>query len=170
PEFSRAPARMKTEPLHRSVMKDGSSVHSSFPNELRQPLSARVPEEIWRQKNITFSALTRKIDRFAPNHAPKFRRKFFAAQFGQRHRAFVILERFSEIRGFTILQAMIKMAEPVPAKGRDRDALLQLGEEPAGHPLHPGIAGGPARISHIDENIHCAGTCQQMNWARVSCT
>src|SRR5256714_3746578 len=86
PKFSRAPARMKTEALHRGVMKDGRGVHSSLPNELRQSLSARIPEEIWRQKNIACSAFTQKIDRFAQNHAPKFRRKFFAAQFRQRHR------------------------------------------------------------------------------------
>jgi hypothetical protein len=96
--------------------------------------------------------------------------EFFAAHFRQRDRAFVISERLSQISGLAITEVMIKVAEAIPANRRDREASLKLGEEPARHPLHAGVARRPAGVGYVDEEIHSAGTCQQMNWARASRT
>jgi hypothetical protein len=154
---------METEPFHRSVVKNSDGVHPSSANELRQFLPARIAKEIRRQKNIALWNLARKIDRLAPKKASKLAGEFFAAHFRQRDRAFVTVERLSKIRRFAIPEAMIKVTKAIPAKRGNREALLKFGEEPASHPLHAGVASGPAGICYIDEQLHSAETFQQMN-------
>src|SRR5436309_5406569 len=103
------------------------------------------------EKDVARSSLARKIQAFATNKPPQFTRKFFAAKFRQGNCALVSLKRRSKVHRLSVAQLMIKMAEPAPTKGCNRNSLLQLSEKTAGRPLHSGVSGRAAGIGYIDK-------------------
>src|SRR5260370_41784402 len=100
----------------------------------------------------------------------KFSKRIFASPFGTRCCAGAGFKRPCEKTKLGLAKFGVTISHLVPGNRLNIETPAQLRKNLAGHPLHSGVLRRTARAGDVDEKFHSAGTCQQMNWARASCT